>query len=70
MGFAEDSNDPAGCGQCKCIQETPNAILVDRNGGQAWVPKSQIHDASQVKKLGQMGTLIINKWLAQKKGWI
>lgn len=69
MTFAEDSNDPAEVGECKCIKETPNAILVDKNGGQSWIPKSQIHDDSEVWKLGQKGKLVIFKWLAEKKGW-
>jgi len=35
-----------------------------------WIPKSAIHDDSEVWKTGQeTGALVIHGWLADKRGW-
>jgi hypothetical protein len=35
-----------------------------------WIPKSAIHDDSEVWKEDQEGKLVIKDWFAEKKGWI
>lgn len=35
-----------------------------------WIPKSQIHDNSEVWKVGDQGDLVITEWLAEKEGWL
>lgn len=53
----------------KCIKETARAVLVvfpdNRN---AWIPKSVIDDDSEVYKDGTDGTLIVQRWFAEKEG--
>lgn len=31
-----------------------------------WIPKSQIHDNSEIWKVGQEGDLVISSWLADR----
>ena len=55
-----------------CIKQTDKAICVEAHEvqpGLTWIPKSQIHDDSEVWKPDQDGTLIISDWLAERKGW-
>lgn len=62
---------PYKLGQGKAIRETPAAILFDlERSGERWVPKSQIHDDSEVWKLGQSpGAVVVNRWFAEKTDW-
>ena len=51
--------------------ESEKAILVEIDGEKTWVPKSQIHEDSEVysKKSGG-GTLIVTRWWATQKGLV
>jgi hypothetical protein len=51
--------------------ESEKAILVEIEDEKVWVPKSQIHDDSEVysKKSGA-GELIVTRWWAEKKGLV
>jgi len=51
-----------------CERETPKAILVKSNGVSTWVPKSVIHDDSEVYKEGTSGKLVVARWFAEKEG--
>lgn len=54
----------------KCIEESTDAIKLQPKEGKAfWVPKSAVHDDSEVYKDGDEGTLIVKDWLAEKRGW-
>jgi hypothetical protein len=46
------------------------AVLVETDGEDIWIPKSQIDaDASEVKlEKGEAGVLTITKWIAEQKG--
>jgi hypothetical protein len=52
--------------------ETEDALLVmiDDYGDEVWIPKSQIHDDSEVYHSGHIGTLVITEWIAMQKGLI
>lgn len=62
-----------------CIRDTAKAFLIaakDENGRpvEFWVPKSQVHDESEVYDLGHTGTIVMKDWWAEnfdaeKKGW-
>ena len=49
-------------------------------GGAVWVrgivplpvsvPKSCIHDDSEIWKAGERGTISIKRWFAEKQGWV
>ena len=49
------------------LAETPQALrVVFTNGDEAWVPKSQISEESDVHCLADEGSLIVPRWLANK----
>jgi len=58
---------------CEAIAESPKAILVkfgdDGPEGEHWIPKSQIHDDSEVYEATGTGALIVSEWFAKQKGW-
>jgi len=48
--------------------ETDKAILVlFEDGQEKWIPKSVIHDDSEVYKSGTTGTLIVKRWFAENE---
>jgi hypothetical protein len=47
---------------------TDKALLCEIHGEEIWIPKSQIHDDSEVYEADTEGDLIIPRWLAEKKG--
>lgn len=49
-------------------RETDAALLVNVEGEEIWIPKSQIDDDSEVYKKDTEGTLVIPRWLAEEKG--
>ena len=51
-------------------RDTQKAILISYADHQYWIPKSQIHDDSEVYEAGTDGTLIIPRWLAEEKGLV
>jgi hypothetical protein len=58
---------------CEIIAISEKAIFVDINGEEMCIANSQIDDRSEISKyseIGDCGTLIINPWLAKKKGLI
>jgi hypothetical protein len=51
-------------------KETEAALLVNIEGEEMWIPKSQIDDDSEVYKKDTEGTLVITEWIAKQKGLI
>jgi hypothetical protein len=71
--MARDTDMPLNCGEHLVLRETPKAILVsndDITGEHKWIPKSVIHDNSEIWKTGQQGDLVVKQWFAEKQGWI
>lgn len=67
----DHSRDPMDLGKMKCVAETEKALKVEgklRDGkvGQLWCPKSVLHDASKVRKMGDEGKFIIFTWWGEK----
>jgi hypothetical protein len=57
-------------GWCVCIEEAPNGLLVQRDDGeQRWVGKTSVSAASQVKRSGDRGFLILTQQAAEVLGW-
>lgn len=52
-----------------CERETAAAILVEIEGEEMWVPKSQIHEDSEVYEKDTSGSLIVSKWWGKQKGY-
>lgn len=62
-------NEPVAIPDCTVERESESAILVRISGvATVWIPKSQIHDDSEVYESGTEGTLVIPEWLAVEKG--
>lgn len=59
-------------GQAIALKESDKALLVQIIDleEQVWVPKSQIHDDSEVFKSDQSGKLVVTNWFAEKQGWL
>lgn len=49
------------------VRDTPKALIVQIEAEEYVIPKSQIHDDSEVYKEGHTGKLIIPKWLAENE---
>lgn len=50
------------------LHETDAAILVNLDGEEIWIPKSQILDESEVFDMDSSGgTLVITEWIAMEK---
>lgn len=52
----------------QCLGESSKAILVAVNGSEHWIPKSQLHDDSEVYAKGDTGKLVMSKWIAKQRG--
>lgn len=57
-------------GDVEVIRETDLAILVSDGDVEDWIPKSVIHEGSEVWELGQQGDLVVMEWFAEKQGWL
>jgi hypothetical protein len=58
-------------GESQCVRESDKAIqvFIGDIGESVWIPKSQVHDDSEVWKLDQEGDLVVSDWFARKQGW-
>lgn len=65
-----EEKEPVSFDDIKCERATGKAILVEISGEEYWIPKSQIHEDSEVYDEGHEGTLIITHWIAEQKGLI
>lgn len=54
-----------------CTKATDKAILVRElgTGKQTWIPKSVLHDDSEVYDEGHEGTVVVFNWYAEEEGW-
>ena len=64
----DNSGDDAhAMGEGKVLRETEKAILVALAGaGEMWIPKSVVHDDSEIWKKDDVGKLIVKMWWAEK----
>lgn len=55
---------------CTVLKESDKAFLIDIEGEEYWVPKSVIHDDSEVYDNDEhdSGTLVVHLWWAEKQG--
>jgi hypothetical protein len=63
-----DEEPPVRIEGVTCIDESPKAIKVVIDKDAHWIPKSQVHDDSEVYKKDDDGVLIISAWIAGEKG--
>lgn len=68
--------EPQPLGEAVCCAETPKAIqvlLIDDGEDKLWIPKSVVHDDSEVYGLASdrnEGQLVVQKWWAEKEGYV
>lgn len=56
---------------CRAIKATKKAVLVEiPRRDDRWIPKSCIHDNSEVFRENTSGTLVVFEWWAEKEGMI
>ena len=55
---------------CFAETDTAKALLVRINGTPYWVPKSAIHEDSEVYEMNTSGRLIVQQWWAEKEGLV
>jgi hypothetical protein len=66
----EDHDDKHEIDDCKAVGSTDKALRVETpDHGNVWVPKSVIHDDSEVYDEGHEGRLVVRAWWAEKQGW-
>lgn len=64
-----DNEKGVSLGEGECVRETDLAILVKLETGESkWLPKSQMHDDSEVWKPEQSGDVVVKRWWAEKEG--
>lgn len=61
-------NEAHAMGQGKCTRDTERAILVVIDDRSIWIPKSCVHDDSEVWEPGQEGEVVTKRWWAEKNG--
>jgi len=52
--------------ECTFIRETANAVLIEVESEQMWIPLSQV---SEMHK-GKVGRIVMSQWIANQKGLI
>ena len=74
-----DEDSPFSLGQARSQDDTSLALRVELRDADMikltgehtlTIPKSQIHDNSEVWETFQQGELVINEWLAEQRGWL
>lgn len=68
----DESNDPETFSErVKVTKETDGGALLVRWGmfGQGFLPKSVLHDDSEVFAVGDEGKLIVKRWWAEQCEW-
>lgn len=65
--------DGVSLGKAYVKAVTDKALLVvleDEEKREVWVPKSQIHDNSEVYTAKGEGDLVVTVWYAKQGGWV
>lgn len=62
-------DDATDLGDSECIQQTERAVLcLTEAGDEVWIPKTCLHDDSEVYEKGHKGKLIVKAWWAAREG--
>lgn len=62
-------SDGVSLGNGRVKRATDLALLVELDtGDEPWIPKSQIHDDSEVYEEGHEGDVVVTTWWAEKNG--
>jgi len=57
--------------EVRCVFDSGEALKLEPKAGGAvfWVPKSVIHEDSEVYQAGGEGNLVVYEWFAIDRGW-
>ena len=50
--------------------ETELALLCIIDDKQQWIPKSVVHEESEISADGDTGTIVLMRWFAEKEGLV
>ena len=50
--------------------ETDLALLCNIDDKKHWIPKSVVHEDSEVSSEGDTGTIVLQRWFAEKEGLV
>ena len=67
MGRGDRDEESVSIEDVRATAETDAAILCKWDDHEEWIPKSQIHEDSEVYEKGHEGTLVITAWIARQK---
>lgn len=68
-GDGRSRDDSVSFKNVRCTRESAKAILcVGPTGKERWIPSSVVHDDSEVYRLNDFGTLVVQRWWAEKEG--
>lgn len=71
--------EPHKMGQARCLAESAEAFQIELSDPEVialtgdrvhWIPKSQIHDDSEVYEVFGQGELVVREWFAEQRGWL
>jgi hypothetical protein len=68
MSRATSSADAVYLPNVTAKRETDKALLCVIEGEEKWIPKSCVHDDSEVFAEGDTGELAVKSWFAEKEG--
>lgn len=51
----------------ECIHETEKALLVEVGNSEHWIAKSMLHPTNAVKRKGDTGTLVLQRFVGQAR---
>ena len=64
------SEEPVEIDDVTVEAETDLAILCTIDDKKLWIPKSVVHEDSEVSGEGDTGTIVIMRWFAEKEGLV
>lgn len=74
MSDSDDDDKVTLCEKAKVLYVADKSVKFRTvEYGEQFIPKSQIHDDSEVhgkSKVGKVGKLVITSWLAEQRGWL
>lgn len=65
----DGGSEPCSLGEGKVLKGTEKALLFEPDGETSfWVPRSVVHDDSEVYEEEHEGELLVKHWWAEKEG--
>jgi hypothetical protein len=68
----DEGSEPVSVGKVVCVGATPRALKVRKGSGMeartTWIPRSVVHEDSEVQEQGDEGDLFVAEWYALKEG--